>query len=184
MHVVFALLRDLRPLAALITYLRVSTSACTCQIRFEITPSYMMQRRTADVMAAILRRGNLLATSTKLLFVLRNPAKRAFSGIGQLVGRVTPQDFHDLAAREIQLLDHCYNRSLALRDSCVGRTGDEQHRRLDACVADNPFGDHAPWFQRFTDKLVSTCPDAAHGCAGTYVTYVPGLMFSCPQAYQ
>lgn len=44
------------------------------RVRFEITPSYMMERRSAWAMALVL---NHMKVKAKIVFVLRNPVKRA-----------------------------------------------------------------------------------------------------------
>lgn len=111
----------------------------------------MMQRRTAGVMAAVLRHGHLMS-NVKLLFVLRNPVKRAFSGLPQLVGRVTPQEFHEMAKREIAMLKLCYPKTMSGKDEeCPhgDKTGDVQQAALAKCVEQNNIGETDPWFQRF-----------------------------------
>jgi len=53
-------------------------------VRYEITPSYMMERRSAWSMGPIM---DLMKVQVKLVFVIRNPAKRAYVTFTRAISR-------------------------------------------------------------------------------------------------
>jgi hypothetical protein len=132
-----------------------SNSAASAPVRFEISPSYMMQRQSAWAMREILGKD---ADSARLFFILRNPTKRAFSGLFQVAPKSTPEQFASLIQSEIRILDKCYGESFKLPEApspTACPSGARQNKDLLACSARyaEASGDSAPWFQRYTRTL-------------------------------
>eukprot|EP00045_Choanoeca_perplexa_P005879 m.49187 g.49187 ORF g.49187 m.49187 type:complete len:416 (+) comp13347_c0_seq2:111-1358(+) len=83
----------------------------TAPVLFEFSPKYMYERHAPHRMAQVF--GSHLK-DIRFLMVLRNPARRAFSGLFQQAPKLNASVFDVSAIGEMNVLLDCYNHGLSM----------------------------------------------------------------------
>ena len=107
----------------------------------------MYDRRVPQRMMDVLRKWK---DRVRLVVILRDPVARAYSGLDQQDETATPEVFHDIVSKEIDVIKTCYSVIFVNEERC--HSAEEHYAALKQCV-DERIDDGRPWFERFTAPL-------------------------------
>lgn len=104
----------------------------------------MYDRRVASRMMNVLRPRR---ESVRLVVLVRDPVPRAYSGFYQLDDKADASDFHNLVAREMEVIRKCYIQGLMFVNEAHCHSAEEQYAALRRCVR-QVVADGRPWYER------------------------------------
>eukprot|EP00049_Salpingoeca_infusionum_P027521 m.32907 g.32907 ORF g.32907 m.32907 type:complete len:404 (-) comp9561_c0_seq3:131-1342(-) len=120
-------------------------------VPFELSPSYMFNRRAPHWMSQVFESK---MDDIYFLMILRDPVARAYSGWFQTSPDATAAAYPKYMAEEVAILNECYTESLFINPAkCT--SGDEQYKRLRAC-RDRVSPQNKAWFERAANGMTKS----------------------------